>query len=96
MFAAIVMLDGSVWLEVETEYDVPIHADAALGDIIGILQPWVDSGELGVQTLDTLASHIDTMKGKRMNVWDAFPQLFKDQSRSREELISMGLIEVFP
>lgn len=87
------MTDGSVWLAVNTDTAVRIHQDATLGGIIDVLQPWVAEGALPLNTMEHLAALIDSRRGSTMVVWDAFPQLFKDQSQTFDELVSAGLIK---
>ncbi len=91
MFGAITCLNGSVWLQVDTEFDISVHPEAELSGLADILQPWIDSGELPSDTNEVLAAFIESKRGGRMIPWEAFPQLFKDASKSREELISIGL-----
>lgn len=91
MFAIVTATDASVWLMVDTEFDIPVHQDAVLNGIADVLQPWIDSGELPSDTNEVLAAFIESKRGGRMIPWEAFPQLFKDASKSREELISLGL-----
>lgn len=97
LFGCHTMTDGSVWLAVNTDTAVRIHQDATLGCIGDVLQPWVAEGALPSNTLEHLAALIDSRRGNTMVVWDAFPQLFKDQSRTFDELVSAGLIKTtFP
>lgn len=91
------MMDGSTWLAVDIGTTVRIHQDAELRGIGAVLQPWITEGSLPADTLDQLAALIDATRGRSLNIWDAFPQLFKDQSRTFEELVSAGLIKTtFP
>lgn len=92
MFPSFAALNGSVWLAVDTELNVPVHAEAELDGIADILQPWIDSGSLPADTNTNLAALIESLRGQRLTVWSAFPQFFKDQSKSREEMISLGLM----
>lgn len=92
LFGWITALDGNRWLVVDTDYEVNVHQDAVLDGIADILQPWIDSGELPLDTNEVLAAFIESKRGGRMIPWEAFPQFFKDASKSREELISLGLL----
>jgi len=92
MFASIVCLDQSVWLEVNTEFDIPVHAQAVLNGLADILQPWIDSALLPADTNTILAAFIESKRGQRLVVYDAFPQLFKDQSKTYDELVALGLL----
>jgi hypothetical protein len=91
LFGTTTMKDGSVWLACDTEFSIPVHAQAELDGIADILQPWIDSGALPADTNTQLAAFIEASKGGTLVVYDAFPQLFKDQSKTREELISLNL-----
>lgn len=91
LFGQRTMADGSVWLCVDTEFEIPVHAEAELGGIAGILQPWIDDGLLPADTITQLEDLIESKKGDRLVVYDVFPQLFKDQSKTQTELESAGL-----
>ena len=91
LFGTQAMTDGSAWLCVDTETDVPVHAEAELDGIADILQPWIDDGLLPADTNAQLEALIESKRGDRLVVWEAFPQLFKDQSRTREELEALNL-----
>jgi hypothetical protein len=91
LFGTTTMKDGSVWLECDTEFSIPVHAEAELDGIADILQPWIDSGALPADTNTQLAAFIEASKGGTLVVYDAFPQLFKNQSKTREELVSLNL-----
>lgn len=91
MFGVVTCLNGSVWLEVHTTFDIPVHPDAVLNGIADVLQPWIDEGVLPADTNETLGAFIESKRGQWLIPWDAFPQFFKDASKSREELISLGL-----
>lgn len=93
VFPSETCLDGSVWVAVNTEFSVPVLADAVLGqDIADILQPWIDVGLLPASAPAELDAIVQAHRGQRLVLWDAFPQLFKDQSKTREELVSLGLL----
>ena len=85
-------LDGSVWLAVDTDYEVNVHQDAVLDGIADILQPWIDAGHLPADTNTTLAALVESLRGQRLVVYDAFPQLFKDMSKTHAEMIAAGLL----
>lgn len=91
LFGSVTMTDGSVWLAVVDDYDIPVHADAELDGIADILQPWINDGLLPADTNMQLAALIESSKGGRLVVWGAFPQLFKDQAKTRAELEAAGL-----
>ncbi len=92
MFGSQTCLDGSVWLEVHTTFDIPVHPAAVLNGIADVLQPWIDEGVLPADTNETLGAFIESKRGERLIPWDAFPQFFKDASKSRDELVSLGLL----
>jgi hypothetical protein len=92
LFGWVDALDGSRWLMVDTEYEINVHADAELNGIADILQPWIHGGHLPADTNTTLAALVESKRGGRLVVYDAFPQLFKDMSKTREEMIAAGLL----
>ena len=92
LFATASATNGSDWLVVLDDYDIPIHPQAELGGIAAILQPFIAAKQLPADTLDNLTVLIEANRGKRLAVWDSFPQLFKDMSKTREEMIAAGLL----
>ena len=94
LFPWITALDGSRWLMVDTEYEINVHPDAELNGIADILQPWIDGGHLPEDTNTTLAAMVESSaaSGERLVVYDAFPQLFKDMSKTHAEMIAAGLL----
>jgi hypothetical protein len=92
LFGWVDALDGSRWLMVDTEYEINVHAEAELNGIADILQPWIDAGHLPADTNTQLAALVESNRGGRLVVYDAFPQLFKDMSKTREEMIAAGLL----
>ena len=92
MFPTVRALDDSLWLQVETAFSVPVHPDAALDGIADILQPWIDAGYLPADTNTQLAALVESLRGQRLTVYDAFPQLFKDMSKTHAEMITAGLL----
>ncbi len=92
MFGTVKMTDGSIWLVVDTEYSIRVHAQAELGAIAGIMQPWGDEGALPADTNEVLAATIEQLRGQQLTPWSAFPQLFKDQSKTAAELQAAGLL----
>jgi len=92
LFGWVDALDGSRWLMVDTEYEINVHAEAELNGIADILQPWIDAGHLPADTNTQLAALVESKRGGRLVVYDAFPQLFKDMSKTREEMIAAGLL----
>jgi hypothetical protein len=92
MFGYLSDLHGAVWLEVDTEYEITVHQDAVLNGIAGILQPFIDKGQLPADTNTQLALLIESKRGQHLVVYDAFPQLFKDMSKTHEQMIDAGLL----
>ena len=92
LFATASATNGSDWLVVLDDYDIPIHPQAELGGIAAILQPFIDAKQLPADTLDNLTVLIEANRGKRLVVYDAFPQLFKDMSKTHAEMIAAGLL----
>ena len=92
LFGWITALDGTRWLMVPTDYAINVHAEAELNGIADILQPWIDAGHLPADTNTQLAALVESKRGQRLVVYDAFPQLFKDMSKTREEMIAAGLL----
>ena len=92
LYGWVVATDETRWLEVDTEGQILVHPDAELGDIAVILQPWVDTGHLPADTNAQLAALIESKRGQQLVVYDAFPQLFKDMSKTLEQMISAGLL----
>lgn len=86
------ILEGKRWLMVDTSFAIRVHERAVLEGIADILQPWIDEGDLPVDTNDTLGAYIENMRGQMMIVYDAFPQLFKDMSLTQEQMIAAGKI----
>ena len=92
LFGWVNALDASRWLMVDTEYEISVHAEAELGGIAVILQPWIDAGHLPADTNAQLAALIESKRGQQLVVYDAFPQLFKDMSKTHAEMIAAGLL----
>lgn len=80
------------WLEVDTTFTILVHAEAELDGIADILQPWIDDGSLPANTNTLLAAFIESKRGQSLTVYDAFPQLFKDLSKTQAEMIAAGFL----
>jgi hypothetical protein len=52
----------------------------------------IDAGHLPADTNAQLAALVESKRGGRLLVYDAFPQLFKNMSKTREEMIAAGLL----
>jgi len=92
LFPWVTALDGSKWLLVDTEYSITVHAEAVLDGIADILQPFIDAGQLPADTNTVLAALVESKRGRRLAVYEAFPQFFKDQAKTREQMIDAGLL----
>jgi len=92
LFGWVDALNGTRWLVVDTEYSIAIHVAAFFGPVAAILQPWIDDGSLPADTNTQLAALINANRGQRIVVYDAFPQLFKDMSKTYQQMISAGLL----
>lgn len=96
LFPWVTDLNGSQWLVVDTDYSIPVHPEAILDGIADILQPWIDQGHLPADTNDNLAALVESLRGQRLTVYDAFPPLFKSMTKTREQMIADGLLPVPP
>lgn len=92
LFSAIVDAQHSPWLVVPDDCRIRIHPQAVLGRIADILQPWIDGGHLPADTNEVLTALIESHLDQPLVVYDAFPQLFKDMSKTRAEMIAAGLL----
>jgi hypothetical protein len=92
LFGWVDALDDSRWLMVDTEYEINVHADAELNGIAAILQPWIERQELPTETNTQLAALVESKRGQKLVVYDAFPQLFKSMSKTYEQMIDAGLL----
>jgi len=86
-------MNGQRWIEVHDDFSIVVHPDAELGGIAQILQPWIDAGDLPSDTNTQLAALLDSKRGQRLVVYDAFPQFFKDMSKTYEQMVADGLLE---
>lgn len=92
MFGTVIDLNGGSWLEALDDFEIPVHPNAVLNGIADILQPWIDSGDLPADTNTQLAALIESNRGSHLVVWDAFPNLFKAMSKTKEQMIADGLL----
>ena len=92
LFPWVTATDESLWLSVETEFQITVHPAASLGGIAAILQPWIDAGQLPADTNTQLAALIESKLGQCLVVYDAFPDLFKAMSKTHAEMIAAGLL----
>ena len=89
------VLDGSRWLLVDTTYQINVHPLAVLDGIADILQPFIENNQLPETTNAQLAALIESKRGQKLVVYEAFPALFKLKSmenptglgRTREQMI---------
>lgn len=87
LFSWVTALDDTLWLMVDTEYSITVHAEAVLGGIADILQPFIDAQQIPADTNTQLGAYIQANHGKVITVYDAFPQFFKDLAKTREQMI---------
>lgn len=92
MFGWVDDVNGDRWLEVDSEYETSVHPEAELGGIADILQPWIDAGYLPSGVNADLTAYVESKRGGRMTPWEAFPQLFKERSKSHQDMIDAGLL----
>lgn len=91
MFGPLTMTNGSVWLQVDTEFSISVHAQAELDGIADILQPFITSGHLPPDTNAQLAAFIESKRGSTLVVYEAFPAFFKGQAKTQTDLQGLGL-----
>lgn len=99
LFPVVVMTDGTTWLMVDTNCNIPVDAGAELNGIADILQPWIEEGYLPADTNEVLASYVESKRGQRLVVYEAFPALFKladasnpnGNGRTKDQLIAAGI-----
>lgn len=92
MFGWIDDVVGQRWIEAHDDFSIIIHPDAELGGIADILQPWIDAGHLPADTNAQLAAFIESKRGQRLVVYDAFPQFFKNMGKTYEQMVAAGLL----
>lgn len=92
LFGWVTALDGSRWLVVPTDYSINVHPNAVLNGTADILQPWIAAGDLPADTNTILAALVESLRGQRLVVYDAFPQIFKNKSLDRKGMIDAGLL----
>ena len=80
------------WLMVDTTFAIRVHEQAVFDGITDILQPWIDDGYLPADTNTNLAAFVESKRGEMLTVYDAFPQLFKDMSKTAEEMQALNLL----
>lgn len=80
------------WLVVDTTFAIPVHPEAVLDGIADVLQPWIDGGYLPADTNTELAVFVESKRGQNLTVYDAFPQFFKDQSKTYAEMVAAGFL----
>lgn len=92
LFPWITASDDSRWIMVDTGYAIPVHEEAVLDGIADILQPFIDGGQLPAETNEQLAAFIESKRGQSLVVYEAFPQFFKDQAKTYQQMIYCGLM----
>lgn len=87
LFAPVTCTDGSVWLEVDTDFAIPVDAAANADAAVGLL------GQLPAAVKTAFLQKINSAKGQSLVVWEAVPQVIKDQSRTHAEMVSSQLFQ---
>ena len=95
LFGWITDNNGAGWLEASTDAVIKVDPAAPLGEITTLLQPWIDNQILPADTLTILAQTVadHAASGEPLNVYNTFPQYFKDASKDRVTMIAEGLID---
>lgn len=88
LFPWITDTEGHIWLQVRTDYAIPVHAEAVIDGIEPIL---LGAGISQVE-VDGLAALIISLRGQTMTPWQYFPQVFQDASKDYIEMIAAGLL----
>ena len=83
---------GAVWIIVDDQFSIPIHPQAELDGIADFLQPFIDSGQLPPDTNEVLASLVKSKRGSSLVVYNAFPQFFKAQGKTFEQMVELKLL----
>lgn len=92
-------LDKSAWLQVPTDFSIPVDNSAELDGIADILQPWVGHG-ITQEDIALLEKKVVLHRGQHLIVYDAFPEIFKladagnptGLGRTKEQLIAAGIL----
>jgi hypothetical protein len=87
-FDIVTALDASVWLCCDTELTVPVHESAEIDGIAPIL---LGAG-LPQSEVDVVEAAIIAARGGEMNLWQHFPEIFKNASKSREDMENENLL----
>lgn len=73
---------GGVWLAVIEDYQISVHAEAALNGIADILA----GAGVAQAELDALAALVVSRRGGMLTPWEYFPQAFKDSAKTWEQI----------
>jgi hypothetical protein len=87
-------LDLTLWLAVETDYEINVHPDADAAAIVAVLQPYEAEGALPAGTLAALAARVEALRGGRLVVYGEFPDLFKLPTAEHPEGLARTLAEM--
>ncbi len=91
LFGTVTMKNASVWLACDDEITIPVHQDANVDPIAEILEPFVDSGVIDYPDIQALFDLVEITRGQELNVWQAFPQYWKDMGKTLAELQTLNL-----
>lgn len=93
LFTFVTATDGTIWLQTETTATLPIHQLAELTGIIEVMQPLIDQGQLPASAPTNLTAAITASKGKSLNIYGILPAFFTSRSKTKEELLALGLLK---
>jgi hypothetical protein len=92
MFGWVDDAKGGRWLEVHDDFSILVHPEAVLDGLASIFRPFIDAGQMPPNANKFLAAFITFKRGKRLVIYDAFPQFFKDQAKTYEQMVDAGLL----
>lgn len=82
MFDVVCDAAGQWYLEVDSEFDIPVHP---LAEIDGIADILLGAG-LSQGEVDQLESLVIALRGQRMRSYDYFPAVFKSAAKTWEQI----------
>ncbi len=91
-YEVITDLHGDCWLELETQASMTLNPTADLSGVAGLVQPWMDEGALPAGALGHLLPLLEARRGEFLFVHEAFPQVFKDLAKTRQQMVDAGLL----
>lgn len=85
-------LKGGLWVKLDDQRQVKVHALANLEGIAKLVQPLMAAGVLAPNTLVILQQKLDAGRGGWINVFDALPDEIKAQAKELPQMIEEGLL----